>query len=80
MTFLIIDKDFLYQLNLGLIAPLFTGHFHEMFEKKLVFKIFKSWQVCPCEKKLATVTAHSELTVTNMVTVSRDLGRDWAVT
>ena len=26
--------DFLYQFNLGLIAPLFTGSFHEMFEKK----------------------------------------------
>ena len=26
--------DFLYQFNLGLIAPLFTGAFHEMFEKK----------------------------------------------
>ena len=38
-------------------------------------------------KKLATVTAHSELTVTKMVTASRDWAvielwpsRDWAVT
>ena len=46
MMLLIIDTDFLYQFNLGLIAPLFTGSFHEMFEKKLFFKIFKSWQVC----------------------------------
>ena len=41
-----IDMDFLYQLNLGLIAPLFTVSFHEMFEKKKFFKNFKSWQVC----------------------------------
>ena len=27
--------DFLYQFNLGLIATLFTGSFHEMFEKNL---------------------------------------------
>ena len=32
------------------------------------------------EKKIATVTAHRELTVTKMVTASRDLRRDWAVT
>ena len=32
MTLLIIDIDFLYQFNLGLIAPLFPGSFHEMFE------------------------------------------------
>ena len=31
-------------------------------------------------KKLAIVTAHRELTMTKMVTASRDLGRDWAVT
>ena len=31
MTLLIIDMDFLYHFNLGLIAPLHT--FHEMFEK-----------------------------------------------
>ena len=29
--------DFLNQFNLGLIAPLFTGSFHEMFEKKFLF-------------------------------------------
>ena len=46
MTLLIIDMDFLYQFNLELIAPLFTVSFHEKFEKKMVFKIFKSWQVC----------------------------------
>ena len=40
---MIIDMDFLYQFNLGLIAPLFTGSFHEMFEK---FFFFKSSQVC----------------------------------
>ena len=33
MTLLIIDLDFPYQFNLGLIAPLFTVPFHEMFEK-----------------------------------------------
>ena len=43
VTILIIDMDFLYQLNLGLTAPLFTVSFREIFEKKLVFKIFKSW-------------------------------------
>ena len=30
-----IDMDFLYQFNLGLIAPLFTVSFHEMFKKKV---------------------------------------------
>ena len=40
---MIIDMDFLYQFNLGLIAPLFTGSFHEMFE---IFFFFKSSQVC----------------------------------
>ena len=45
MTLSIIDMDFLYQFNLRLIAPLFTVSFHEMFEKKKFFKIFKSWQV-----------------------------------
>ena len=44
MTLLIIDLDFLYQFNLGLIAPLLTILFHEMFE--FFFLIFKSWQVC----------------------------------
>ena len=37
MMLLIIDVDFLYQFNLGLIAPLFTASFHEKFEKKDVF-------------------------------------------
>ena len=46
MTLLIIDMDFLYQFNMGLIAPLFTVSFHEKFEKKLFFEIFKSCQVC----------------------------------
>ena len=46
MTLLIIDMNFLYQFNLRLIASLFTVSFHEMFEKKLAFKIFKIWQVC----------------------------------
>ena len=46
MMLLIIDVEFLYQFNLGLIAPIFTVSFHEKFEKKNVFKIFKSWQVC----------------------------------
>ena len=45
MTLLIIDMDFLYQFNMGLIAPFFTVSFHEKFEKKKFFKIFKSWQV-----------------------------------
>ena len=45
MTLLIIDMDFLYQFNMGLIAPFFTVSFHEKFEKKMFFKIFKSWQV-----------------------------------
>ena len=31
MTLFIIDMDFLYQFNLGLIAPLFTVSFHEKF-------------------------------------------------
>ena len=33
--------DFLYQFNVGFIAPLFTGSFHEMFEKKNVFLNFQ---------------------------------------
>ena len=33
--------DFLYQFNLGLIAPLFTGSFHEMFE---IFFFFLNFQ------------------------------------
>ena len=38
--------DFLYQFNLGLIAPLFTGSFHEMFEKKKKFqKLAGLWLV-----------------------------------
>ena len=41
ITLLIIDMDFLYQFNMGLIAPLFTVSFHEKFEKKMFFKIFK---------------------------------------
>ena len=32
MTLLIVDMDFLYQFNLGLIAPLFTVSFHERYE------------------------------------------------
>ena len=46
MTLLIIDMDFLYQFNMGLIAPLFTVSFHEKFEKNFFFEIFKSCQVC----------------------------------
>ena len=45
MTLLIIDMDLLYQFNMGLIAPFFIVSFHVEFEKKLFFKIFKSWQV-----------------------------------
>ena len=37
MTLLILDMDFLYQFNIGLIAPLFTVSFHDKFEKKNVF-------------------------------------------
>ena len=38
---LVIDMDFLYQFNMGLIAPLYTVSFHEMFEKKCFFKFSK---------------------------------------
>ena len=41
MMLLIIDVDFLYQFNLGLIAPLFTVSFHENFEKKCLLKFSK---------------------------------------
>ena len=41
MTFLIIDMDFLYQFNMGLIAPLFTVSFHEKFENKCFLKSSK---------------------------------------
>ena len=33
--------DFLYQFNMGLIAPLFTVSFHEKFEKNVVFFNFQ---------------------------------------
>ena len=46
MTLLIIDMDFRYQFNMGLIAPLFTVSYHEKFGKKMFYTIFKSWQVC----------------------------------
>ena len=41
ITLLIIDMDFLYQFNMGLIAPLFTVSFHEKFEKKCFLKFSK---------------------------------------
>ena len=41
MTLMIIDMVFLYQFNLVLIAALFTGSFHAMFEKKNVFYNFQ---------------------------------------
>ena len=41
MLLLIIDTDFLYQFNMGLIAQLFTVSFHEKFEKKNVFWNFR---------------------------------------
>ena len=41
MTLLIIDMDFLYQFNMGLIAPLFKVSFHDKFEKKNFFFNFK---------------------------------------
>ena len=40
IVLLIIDVDFLYQFNLGLIAPLFIVSFHEKFEKKRCFLKF----------------------------------------
>ena len=52
MTLLIIDMDFLYQFNMGLIAPLFTVSFHDLsLKKKMFLKIFTSWQVCDCLAK-----------------------------
>ena len=35
MTLFIIDMNFLYQFNMGLIATLFTVSFHEKFEKNV---------------------------------------------
>ena len=46
MMLLIIGMDFLYQFNLGLIAPLFSFFSWKVWKKKMFFKIFKSWQVC----------------------------------
>ena len=40
MALSIIDMDFVYQLNLRLIAPLFTVYFQCL--KKMAFKIFQS--------------------------------------
>ena len=79
MTLLIIDKDFLYQFNLGLIAPLFTGCFREMSEKKHVFLNFQKLAGLPMRKKLATVTAHSELTVNSRWTKWSQPAVTWAV-
>ena len=45
MMLLIIYMDFLYQFNLGLIAPLFSYFSWKVWKKKF-FKIIKSWQVC----------------------------------
>ena len=45
MMLLIIGMDFLYQFNLGLIAPLFSFSSCKVWKKKFL-KIFKSWQVC----------------------------------
>ena len=57
---LIIDMDFLYQFNLGLIAPL-----HSFFSwnvwKKNVFKIFESWQVSDWLVKWITMLRFMDL-------------------
>ena len=45
MTLLIIDMDFLYQFNMGLIAPFFSFFSWKVWKKKMFFKIFKNWQV-----------------------------------
>ena len=41
MTLLIIDMDFLYQFNLGLIAQLFTVFFMKCLKKKCFLKLSK---------------------------------------
>ena len=51
---MIIDMDFLYQFNLGLIAPLFTGSFHEMFEFFFFFQKFAGlWLVGKVDNHVA---------------------------
>ena len=51
---MIIDMDFLYQFNLGLIAPLFTGSFHEMFDFFLFFQKFAGlWLVGKVDNHVA---------------------------
>ena len=46
--------DFLYQFNLGLIAPLFTGSFHEMFEFFIFFQKFAGlWLVGKVDNHVA---------------------------
>ena len=46
--------DFLYQFNLGLIAPLFTGSFHEMFEIFFFFQKFAGlWLVGKVDNHVA---------------------------
>ena len=46
--------DFLYQFNLGLIAPLFTGSFHEMFEFFFFFQKFAGlWLVGKVDNHVA---------------------------
>ena len=53
---MIIDMDFLYQFNLGLIAPLFTGSFHEMLEFFFFFnfqKLAGLWLVAELDNHVA---------------------------
>ena len=53
-TLLIIDIDFLYHFNMGLIAPLITGSFHEMFNKKISFqKLEGLWLVGKVDNHVA---------------------------
>ena len=62
MTLLIIDMDFLYQFNMGLIAPFFTVSFHEKFEKKC----FSPFQRRSCFYYKSTVCRPNACHITSM--------------
>ena len=61
MTLLIIDMEYLYQFNLGLIAPLFPGFCSWNVWKKMFFLIFKSRQVCDWLAKWITMLRFMDL-------------------
>ena len=56
-----------------------TDPLTHMLGHRHLYQVICSLKNQPMRKKLATVTAHGELTVTKMVTASRDWAVTWAV-